>query len=61
MKEISNCPLCGNDNETLFHALVECEHAKLFWSAAQDLFDLKMARLNPATWSRDVLDAELIS
>lgn len=38
MKEISNCPLCGNDNETKFHALVECEHAKLFWSAAQDLF-----------------------
>ena len=61
MKEISNCPLCGNDNETKFHALVECEHAKLFWSAAQDLFDLKMPRLNPATWSRDVLDADIMS
>jgi hypothetical protein len=28
IKEISVCMLCGNDNETLFHALIECEHAR---------------------------------
>lgn len=34
MKETSNCPLCGHEMETLFHALVECDHARMFWSMA---------------------------
>uniref|UniRef100_A0A0E0RI21 Uncharacterized protein n=1 Tax=Oryza rufipogon TaxID=4529 RepID=A0A0E0RI21_ORYRU len=33
---------------------------RVFWWRV-DLFDLKMPRLNPATWSRDVLDADIMS
>ena len=60
IKELGNCPLCGNDNETLFLALVECDHAKLFWIAAQEFFGVKLPRLNPATWARDILDMSLV-
>jgi hypothetical protein len=60
IKEVGNCPLCGHDNETLFHALTECEHAKVFWVAAQDFFEVKLPKLNPATWARDILDPSLI-
>ena len=30
IKETRLCPLCGHDDERLYHALVECEHAKAF-------------------------------
>jgi hypothetical protein len=59
IKELVNFPLCGHYNETLFHALVECEHAELSWIAAQDFFGVKLPRLNPATWAKYILDASI--
>jgi hypothetical protein len=38
---------CGKDNETLLHAVIECDHAKNFWKAERDHIDLKMPSL---TW-----------
>jgi ribonuclease HI len=52
--------LCGNDTETLFHALIECEHARGFWRAASDYFALKLPRLHPVTWARDMLDTQIM-
>jgi hypothetical protein len=43
--------------ETLFHALVECDHARMFWSMAKDHFGLKV----PATWTEDILDHKVVS
>ena len=37
------------------HALIECIHAKQFWMAAQQRFDLHLPRLHPHTWARDIL------
>jgi hypothetical protein len=37
------------------HALVECSHAQLFWTAAKDAFNLKLPRLHPVTWAEDIL------
>lgn len=61
MKETSNCPLCGHEMETLFHALVECDHARMFWSMAKDHFGLKVPNLHPATWTEDILDHKVVS
>jgi len=47
--------------ETLFHALVECDHARMFWSMAKDHFGLKVPNLHPATWTEDILDHKVVS
>lgn len=60
IKELSVCPLCGHEDETLWHTLIACEHARSFWRAAKEFFELKLPRLHPATWSRDVLDTDII-
>jgi hypothetical protein len=52
--------MCGNDNETLYHALIECEHARSFWRSTEEFFDLKLPRLHPGTCSRDVLDCDFL-
>jgi hypothetical protein len=43
--------------DTLFHALVECDHAKMFWSVAKDHFGLKV----PTTGMEDILDHKVVS
>jgi ribonuclease HI len=55
VKEQSTCPVCLSTSETLLHALVECSHAQQFWSAAKDVFNLKLPRLHPITWAADIL------
>ena len=50
------CPMCGIDDEMLFHVLVQCDHALLFWREAEDFFQVSLPRLHPATWSKDILD-----
>jgi ribonuclease HI len=55
VKDQSTCPVCKATSETLMHALVECSHAQLFWTAAKDAFNLKLPRLNPVTWTEDIL------
>jgi hypothetical protein len=37
--------MCGHDNETLYHALIECEHARSFWRSAEEFFGLNLRRL----------------
>ena len=50
------CPLCGHDEEDLFHSLIQCDHARSFWEAAERNFMIKIPRLHPYTWSEDILD-----
>jgi hypothetical protein len=61
IKDLSGCPLCGHVEESLYHALIDCEHAKSFWRVAQEFFELKLPRLHPHTWSKDILDREIVS
>lgn len=51
----SVCPMYGHDEEDVFHVLTQCDHAKLFWNAALEFFDVKLPKLHPRTWSRDLL------
>jgi hypothetical protein len=37
------------------HALIECSHAKQFWSAAKEILLLKLTSLHPMTWTKDIL------
>ena len=48
--------MCDNQEESLFHSLVTCDHAKLFWREAKNFFDFELPRLHPSTWARDLLD-----
>ena len=39
---------------------MECDHTRRFWEAAERFFDINMPRLQPGTWSRDILDHNMI-
>ena len=53
--ENNTCGICKAESETLMHALIECSHAKLFWEKAKELLLVKLPRLHPRTWARDIL------
>jgi hypothetical protein len=53
--ESSTCPLCKAESEDVMHALIECSHAKLFWEVAKGLLLVKLPRLQPLTWAKDIL------
>jgi hypothetical protein len=56
MQELSFCPLCGHEEEDLYHTLNCFEHAKLFWYAERDYFGLNVPNLHPITSARDIVD-----
>jgi hypothetical protein len=51
----STCLVCKSTSETLLHALAECSHASLFWTAARDILNVKLPKLHPDTWAADIL------
>jgi hypothetical protein len=51
----STCSVCKTTSETLYHALMECGHAKQFWRAARDILHLTLPNLHPETWAMDIL------
>jgi hypothetical protein len=55
----STCGICKAEAEDLMHALIECSHAKLFWTAAKEILLVKLPRLHPSTWARDILCGSL--
>jgi hypothetical protein len=60
VKDDSTCGICRASEETLQHALTEYSHAKLFWSAAKELLQIKLPRLHPRTWAVDILCEQAI-
>jgi hypothetical protein len=53
--ENNTCGICKADSETLMHTLTKCSHAKLFWCATKEVILLKLPRLHPSTWARDIV------
>lgn len=53
--ENNTCALCKAESESVMHALIECSHAKLFWEAAKEILLVKLPKLHPLTWARDIL------
>ena len=43
------------------YALVECNHARLFREAAKELLLVKLPRLHPLTWARDIISAPMFT
>lgn len=50
------CVLCGVADETLLHALMDCNHAQVFWKAIRKHVSIKLPRLHPSTWAADLTD-----
>ena len=53
--------MCGGSNESLFHALIVCDHALLFWDTASGFIELKLPTLHHVTSARDLLDHNFVS
>jgi ribonuclease HI len=51
----STCALCKAESESVMYALIECSHAKLFWEAAKEILLVKLPKLHPVTWAKDIL------
>lgn len=60
IKTKANCPLCGCEEETLYHSLLMCDHARKFWDAGRLHFDIKPPKLHPNSWSMDILNPNLV-
>ena len=52
--EIRRCKVCLAMDENLEHALIHCSHAKCFWEEACAGFGLRLPRLHPDSWARDI-------
>ena len=52
--EIRRCKVCLAMDENLEHALIHCSHAKCFWEEAYAWFGLRLPRLHPDSWARDI-------
>jgi hypothetical protein len=61
IKEIPRCEVCFAADEDLMHALISCSHAQMFWEEARKVFDLKLPRLHPKTWSKDIVCDQMFS
>jgi hypothetical protein len=55
IKELGRCLICLAMDEDLMHALIHYSHAKRFWDEATTLLDVRLPRLHPQTWAKDIL------
>jgi hypothetical protein len=60
IRDDSTCRICKTTEEDLKHALVECSHAKMFWESAKEVLMLKLPRLHPNTWMKDIICESMI-
>lgn len=59
IERVANCELCGAEEESILHVLVECKMAGRFWEAMRDIMGVKLPHLHPVTWARDLLDTRV--
>lgn len=51
----SHCEICGAEEESIKHVLIECTIAKEFWKHAKELIRIKLPDLHPHSWAGDLL------
>ncbi|KXG31794.1 hypothetical protein SORBI_3003G056900 [Sorghum bicolor] len=61
IERVPNCDVCGVDEESIRHVLVECTVAKRFWEMTRELTGVKLPKLHPQTWTRDIVDSSCCS
>jgi hypothetical protein len=54
-----NCEVCGVDEESIKHVLMDCTIAKNFWAEVKKLTSVKLPTLHPHTWAHDLVDPGL--
>ena len=52
--QLARCKVCLDADEDLYHALIKCTHAKMFWREAREWLSIKLLELHPSTWSKDM-------
>lgn len=55
----SICVECGSTDDTIYHALLECNFANNFWRLFKDIYKIKIPKLHPLTWAIDILDTSI--
>jgi hypothetical protein len=55
------CKLCGHEEESLYHALLQCVHGKQFWTVTFDHFGFTIPRLHPIYWMQDLMMGSFIA
>jgi hypothetical protein len=60
MEDISFCKICGEEKETIYHALFECSWARAFWQELKQAIEIKILKLHPRSWASDLIDANLV-
>jgi hypothetical protein len=58
---LPTCKVCGMEDETTYRALTQCTFAVKFWDKLRTLTGIKVPKLCPGTWTRDLLDNSLCS
>jgi ribonuclease HI len=58
---LAACAFCGAEEETTFHALVECNSAKGFWAILKERTSIKLPTLCPRTSIEDILNDSVCS
>ena len=51
---INRCKVCLAISDDLEHALIHCSHAQRFWDEACAWFGIRLPRLHPDSWARDI-------
>jgi len=60
VEPIANCEVCGADEESIRHALLDCTMARSFWEQVKKLSGVKLPKLHPVTWAHDLLDPAIV-
>ena len=53
MEPVGTCTICGQEDETVHHALIRCPHARILWEEMRlvwDLPDVESLRRNEPDW-----------
>lgn len=56
-----NCEVCGADEESIRHVLMDCTVAKYFWAEVKRLTAVKLPNLHPLTRAHDLIDPAVCS
>ena len=61
IEHIGACSLCGNNDESIFHAIISCPSIKAIWKAVNEATGVKLPRLHPKTWASDIISGKVCS
>jgi hypothetical protein len=61
IEPVPNCDVCGAEDESIKHVLMDCTVARCFWKQTRTLTGAKLPHLHPHTWAHDLIDPNCCS